>query len=196
MHVMGIGGSVRPGSASMRAMERALRAAEEAGASTELWDLSAVPLPLYAPEKLLRESPGPVSGLVQAARASDGFIWGTPAYHGTLSGAVKNALDYLEFLAADEPPYLHGKVVGLISTASGEMAAVNAVNTMVHVAHALRATVVPLMAPITHAWDVFDERGEVRDPRWAERLDLLGRQVVETAARLRAGEGSQAVRKL
>ena len=33
--------------------------------------------------------------LVEAVRAADGVIIAAPGYHGTISGLVKNALDYL-----------------------------------------------------------------------------------------------------
>ncbi len=46
------------------------------------------------------------------------MLWATPTYHGTMSGALKNALDYMQLLAADPAPYLQGKPVGLISIAT------------------------------------------------------------------------------
>jgi FMN reductase len=115
-------------------------------------------------------------------------LWSTAAYHGTLLGATKNALDLAQFLARDERPYLQDKVVGLISTSGGGMAAVNAINAMIHVVHALRAVAAPLSVPVQQSWKVFDEQGEIRDPETARRLEKLGRLVVETAVRFRATE--------
>jgi FMN reductase len=42
------------------------------------------------------------------------MLWATPTYHGTVSGTVKNAIDFLELLADDEPPYLTGRPIGLV----------------------------------------------------------------------------------
>ena len=53
LHVVGIGGTLREGSTSLLALKKALRAAEEAGATTELLDLRELDLPLYAPGKPL-----------------------------------------------------------------------------------------------------------------------------------------------
>jgi len=89
-------------------------------------------------------------------------------------------------LADDERPYLHQRVVGLIATAGGELAAVNAVNAMVHVVHALRGTAVPLFVAIPRAKQVFNAQGYVVDGKWADRLDQLGKLVVETANQLKA----------
>jgi len=42
-----------------------------------------------------------------------------PGYHGSLSGPVKNALDWTEGLVNDDAPYLSGRVFGSIMTACG-----------------------------------------------------------------------------
>ena len=58
-------------------------------------------------------------------------------YNGTISGSLKNALDWLILLRDRHPPYLTDKVVGLISTAGG-VHGLQAVNTMEFVVRALR----------------------------------------------------------
>jgi FMN reductase len=57
------------------------------------------------------------------------------AYNGTISGSLKNALHWLILLGDRHPPYLTGKLVGLISTAGG-VQGVQAVNTMEFVVRA------------------------------------------------------------
>lgn len=78
-----------------------------------------------------------------------------------MSGAFKNALDWLQLLAQREPPYLADKVVGLISVAGG-VQGLQAVNTMEFVVRALRGWAVPLVIPIAQAWKVFEQRGRPR----------------------------------
>lgn len=166
------------------ALEHALAAASEAGASTELLSMSGLDLPLYRPGLPL-EGYGPsVQRMREAVRRADAMIWSTGAYHGTLAGVTKNALDFLEFLRGDEPAYLGGKSVGLIATAAGDGAGVNAVHAMVHAAHVLRATVVPLWVSIPKASRVFDREGRTTDDHWAGQLDRLGRLVVRLAGTL------------
>ncbi|MDQ3285423.1 MAG: NAD(P)H-dependent oxidoreductase, partial [Actinomycetota bacterium] len=183
-HVVGVGGTLRDGSTGLRALERALAAAEEAGATTELLDLRELDLPMYEPGKPVEEFGESVEMLVQAMRGADAMLWSTAAYHGTLAGVTKNALDFAQFMARDEKPYLQDKIVGLVATAGGSMAAVNAVNAMVNVVHALRGVAAPLSVPITQSWSVFDDEGNVTDKGVAGRLESLGRLVVEMAAKL------------
>ncbi|MBA4116996.1 MAG: NAD(P)H-dependent oxidoreductase [Rubrobacter sp.] len=187
LHVVGIGGTLRDGSTGLRALEEALRSAEEAGATTELLDLRDLALPMYEPGKPLQEYGENVKEFVEAMRGADAMLWSTAAYHGTLAGVTKNALDFTQFMARDERPYLQDKVIGLIATAGGGMAGVNAINTMVNVVHALRGVAAPLSVPVAQSWKTFDEEGNIRDEEVARRLQSLGRLVVEMTEKLGAG---------
>jgi FMN reductase len=185
-HVVGIGGTLRGGSTSLRALEEALAAAEEAGTTTELLDLRELGLRVYEPGKPLEEFGESAERLVEAMRGADVMLWSTAACHGTLAGVTKNALDFT--------PYLQDKVVGLVTTSGGDMAAVNAINAMVNVVHALRGVAAPLSVPVTQPWKAFDDEGNVNDEGVARRLESLGRLVVEMAAKL--GEKEAAGRTL
>ncbi len=189
-HVVGIGGTLRDGSTGLRALEVALRASEEAGATTELLNLRELALPMYEPGKPLEEYGENVERLVEAMRGADAMLWSTASYHGTLAGVTKNALDFTQFMARDERPYLQDKVVGLIATAGGGMAAVNSINALVNVVHALRGVAAPLSVPVTQSWKAFDKEGNIRDEEVAGRLGSLGRLVVEMAAKLGADVGA------
>jgi len=98
-----IGGSTRAGSLSLRALQAALRLAEEAGARTVLADVRALDVPLYNADRRLEDYPPTLAWLLREARAADAYILCSPTYHGTVAGAVKNVLDALNFLASDTP---------------------------------------------------------------------------------------------
>ncbi len=187
---------MREDSTSLLALKEALRAAEEAGAMIELLDLRELDLPLYEPGKPMEGYGENVKKLVEAMRGADALLWSTAAYHGTLAGVTKNALDFAQFLARDERPYLQDRVVGLITTAGGGMAAVNAIGAMVNAVHALRGVAAPLSVPVTQSWKAFDEEGNIRDEGVARRLESLGRLVVELAAKLGSGTGGHEERTL
>src|SRR5687767_11211089 len=112
--IVGLGGSLARTSTSRAALQRALEGAAAAGAETRLLDLRELDLPMYSPD----DEPGePAAELIESCYAADGLIWSSPLYQGTISGALKNALDWLHVLGRRDPPYLHDKVVGLISAA-------------------------------------------------------------------------------
>src|SRR4028119_2284456 len=92
LRMVGVGGTLREGSASLGALRRALAASADAGAETELLDLRELDLPMYEPGRALEEYGSGVERLVEALRGADGIVVSTAAYHGTLAGVTKNAL--------------------------------------------------------------------------------------------------------
>lgn len=188
LHIVGIGGTLRPNSTSLAALQVALRAAAAHGAATELLDLNELRLPMYEPERELEEYDATVRRFVETVRRADGLIWSTAAYNGTLAGVTKNAIDYLHFLSDAQPPYLHEKVVGLIAVAGGDAAAMNTINAMVHSVHSLRGTAAPLMVGIPNVARVIDAHGAVIDAKWRARLEQLGKLVVENTRKFVQGE--------
>jgi len=91
--------------------------------------------------------PAEVEAMVDAFSRSDLQIWLTPLYHGGMTGAMKNCLDWLELTARREKPYLTDKVVGLVCWADGGQA-MQGINAMDAVAKALRAWVIPYTVPL------------------------------------------------
>jgi FMN reductase len=176
--IVGLGGSVAAQSRSLAALELALESAREAGARTELFDLHTLELPIYDPTE--RVPVDAAQELIETAYRADGLLWSSPLYHGTISGAFKNALDWLHLLDDREPPYLTDKVIGLISTAGGTQG-LQAANTMEFVVRALRAWAVPYIVPVAQAWRAFDESGRVLDETVAGQLRLLGAEVARVA---------------
>jgi FMN reductase len=172
--VIGLGGSLAKHSSSLAALKIALQGAEEAGASTALLDIRQLSLPMYDPAE--ENPPASVLEMCNAIYDADGLVWSSPMYNGTISGAFKNALDWLKLLGDRNPPYLTDKVVGLISTAGG-MQGLQAVNTMEFVVRALRGWAVPLVMPIAQAWKAFDGDGVPQDAQLVEQLHALGREV-------------------
>jgi FMN reductase len=141
-HFVALGGTTRRNSSTERALLLALSRAEELGARVTLLGAEALALPSYAPEIATRTENA--VRLVAAIRDADALIVGSPGYHGSFSGLVKNALDYVEDTSKDERVYLSGMPVGCIATAAGWQAAVATMNHLRAVIHALRGWPTPL----------------------------------------------------
>jgi FMN reductase len=180
--IIGLGGSLKPGSASVLALKEALVGAEEAGASIELLELHALDLPMFVPDS---KPPEQVHRFVDSVATAAGMVWSSPVYHGSMSGAFKNALDWLELLSKHEPPYLSDKIVGLIATAGG-VQGLQAINAMEFAVRSLRGYTHPLTAPLDRAWQLFDKNGAFSDEPTILRLRTIGRGVAEAAKRMSA----------
>jgi FMN reductase len=181
--IVGLGGSLASGSKSRAALQRALDGASAAGAETRLLDLRELALPMYNPDD--DEPTEAAAKLIETCYAADGLLWSSPLYQGTISGALKNALDWLHLLGPREPPYLHDKVIGLISAAGGTQG-LQAINTMEFAVRALRGWAVPYVVPVAAAARVFDQNGQIQDESIERQLMTLGGEVVRVAERFAA----------
>jgi FMN reductase len=178
--IVGLGGSMAKVSRSRAALTVALEGAASAGAQTELLDIRELDLPIYNPDD---DAPTEaVTRLIEACHAADGMLWSSPMYQGTISGGLKNALDWLHLLRDREPAFLHDKVIGLISAAGGTQG-LQAINTMEFAVRALRGWAVPFVVPVATAARIFDADGEVREQAVAVQLRTLGQEVVRVAGK-------------
>ena len=183
--IVGIGGTTKPGSSTEQALAVALAAARAIGARTHLvGGLELARLPIYAPENPDR-SPEQ-RALVDLVRQADGLVVATPAYHGGVSGLIKNAIDLLEDLRDDSRPYLHNRAVGIIITAFGWQGSGTTLISVRTIVHALRGWPTPLGVTLNTAEKLFDGDGNCTDARAAQTLGMLGSQVMEFARRFAA----------
>jgi FMN reductase len=177
--IVGIGGAHNVGSSTEQALILALKAAEAAGARTQMFGGGALlRLPHYLAPGTAESSDG--QELVAAIRAADGVIIASPGYHGSISGLVKNAIDYIEETSKDARVYLDGIPVGLIATAYGWQATGTTLATLRSIVHALRGWPTPLGAAINSSGGIFKD-GACTDEGAARQLDLVGKQVYEFA---------------
>jgi NAD(P)H-dependent FMN reductase len=168
VHVVALAGSLRDGSYTRLALEHALRGVEEAGGTGELVDLRDFDLPMLDAD---HDGQGDSERLTETVGDADAVLLGTPMYHGSYSGVLKNALDYCGF---DE---FEGKTVGLLAVSGGSFP-VTSLEHLRSVCRALNAWVIPHQAAIPRAHSAFDDDGGFRDEGTEERVLTLGRRAV------------------
>jgi NAD(P)H-dependent FMN reductase len=180
--VVAISGSLRRDSITFHATRAVLEGAAAAGARTEMIDLRGWALPFCDARDEEEEAHDPlVLRLRERVKVAHGLIIGTPEYHGSFSGVVKNALDLMSF------DQLSGKMVGLVSVAGGA-SGMSALSHLRLVMRAVHAWVVPQQVMVPFAGRAFDAAGKALDAKLAKRLDDLGREVVKFA-RIHAAAG-------
>lgn len=174
--VVGIGGSTRAGSTSERALRSALSLVDAAGCDTLAFAGPDLILPPFE-MGIAQNSPG-ASRLIDALRCASGVIIASPGYHGSMSGIVKNVLDYTEEMRGDDLPYLEGRVVGCIVCANGAQAMGTTLVTMRSVIHALRGWPTPYAMAIQT--DV-KQSSSSEAASWQPGLTILAEQVAAFA---------------
>jgi azobenzene reductase len=126
MDILIISGSVRTGRKSHDvAVELQKRFVTHGLAKTHVLDLAAYSLPVLE-EKFLSGSetmPEGLSEIQHMLDSADAMVFLSPEYHGSYSGALKNALDYFwkEFMR---------KPIGVVAVAAGSHGGINASTEM------------------------------------------------------------------
>ncbi len=114
MKVLGIAGSLRERSFNKLAL-RAAQALAPAGMSIEIADISEIPL--YNEDVKAAGMPAPVLRLRAQIAAADGLLLATPEYNYSISGVLKNAIDW-----ASRPPEqpFDGKPIAIMGASPGK----------------------------------------------------------------------------
>jgi NAD(P)H-dependent FMN reductase len=92
--ILGIAGSLRLNSYSTRALKLVLeKAATKYASETILIDLREMELPIYNPN-ISSENDKILAYVTREVIKADSYVLASPDYHGSMSGAMKNLLDY------------------------------------------------------------------------------------------------------
>ena len=168
LKVLGVSGSMREGSHGRRALQLALDAAKRYGAETSLLDLRTANLPVYVPDASPMDASGHVRPVTEAVGWADVLVLASPDYHGSMSGAMKNFLDYHweEFT---------GKLFGYVCASHEKgLTVMDQMRTAVRQCYGWS---LPYGVSV-HGEKDFDAAGRVVNAALERRLRMLGRDVV------------------
>lgn len=167
-----LGGSLRERSVTRAALQAAANVARERGFDIEMLDVRDLNLPMYlpdtdTPEEYEQPYQDNIRRFLNSCRRADAMIWASPTYHGTMSGVIKNALDFVELMSKDARPYLHQMPVGLIAVNDSVT-----FSSMMNAVYELRGWLAP--TPILVRRDCFDQELQtLQDEKTKRRLYRL-----------------------
>jgi NAD(P)H-dependent FMN reductase len=95
---------------------------------------------------------------------ADAMIFLSPEYHGSYSGALKNALDYFWKEFAHKP-------IGVVAVASGKFGGINASTDMQQLVLSLGAFPMPYKLLVPMVQHAFDEKGDIIDEGLSKSFD-------------------------
>lgn len=167
--VVALCGSLRAESRTRIALRRVLSAATDAGGTTTLLDLRSLELPMLNADDAGTDA----ERLTTTIADADSVVLGTPNYHGSYSGALKNVLDHC---GREE---LAGTTVGLLEVAGGQFPGTPLTHLRA-VCRTLHAWTLPTEVAIPNSHTQITDDG-VQDREVANRLDRLGRELTAYA---------------
>ncbi len=159
MKILAISGSLRKDSFNTQLL-KATGDFLDQDTSAKLFDLADIPL--YNGELDGDTKPLPVQALLDAIAAADAMLIATPEYNYSVSGVLKNAIDW-----ASRPAFksvLRGKPTGVMSAS---MSTTGGARAQVHLRDILAATLTPVYLnpdfALASAHTAFDEKGRLVD---------------------------------
>jgi NAD(P)H-dependent FMN reductase len=101
VNVLGVAGSMRQQSYSTRALKMVLEEAKKYNTESYMLELRKINLPLYDPSEITPDefssnnnNTNVLETITTSLRWADVFVLASPDYHGSMSGGMKNFLDY------------------------------------------------------------------------------------------------------
>ena len=149
-------------------------------------DLADLDLPMFSED--IEGLPASVVELKDWMIACDAFIVASPEYNGSMSGALKNAIDWASVgRDGDEPlACFKGKVSGLLASSPG---AIGGLQGLVHVRQVLmrlQMMVVPAQYALGGGHEAFDDAGDMKDAKKAEMAVNVGQEMARVCRALKA----------
>ncbi len=181
-------GSLRQGSYNHKLVEIAAAGARAAGAEVEVVRLGDMPMPLFDQDlEQAHGMPAPARRFKRLLVESQGYLIASPEYNSSISGALKNAIDWASRTeSADEPALaaFRGKVCGLMSASPGALGGIRGLPTVRMILSNLNVLVIPDQFALSRADQAFDEHSALIDDKVARTVRAIGARVTEIAQRL------------
>ena len=174
MKILAVSGSLRHASHNTQLLRAAAEVAP-AGVEVELWD-GVGELPLYD-EDLEADPPVSVLRLREAWESADALLFSTPEYNGSVSGVLKNAIDWASRPKLAAP--LTNKTVAVVGASTGQFGAMWAQADLRKILGVAGARVAGSELPVARAHERFDAAGNLLDEELRGQLRLH----LETLAR-------------
>ncbi len=177
--VLAFSGSTRTDSLNKKLVEEAALVAREMGARVTVIDLRDYPMPLYDGDLEKLGMPDAVRKFRDLMIAHDAIIIASPNYNRSVSGVLKNALDWASRGegARESLEAFEGKKFAIMSTSAGKKGGCKGLAHLRDILEAVHATVVPTQVSIGFGVRYFSEKDHVVNPLLKEEIaELLGMQ--------------------
>lgn len=180
--ILAFAGSTRQGSYNDLLVRVAARAAEQQGVGGNVIRLRDFPLPLYDADLEADQGlPEPARKLKQLMISHQGFLIASPEYNSSVSGVLKNAIDWASRREEKEAPLVcfKGKVVGLLSASPGALGGLRGLVHVRAILGNLGCLVIPEQMAVPSADRAFDDQGCLVDDSVRERVQVVGAAVAK-----------------
>lgn len=186
--LLAFAGSTRNGSLNQALLDLAVKEARARGAEVTEIRLKDFALPLYDGDLETSAFPPAARELKALFRAHHGFLIATPEYNGSVSGVLKNAIDWVSRPTDGEPltalSAFRGKVAGLMAASISPFGGLRGITHMRQILGTVQTLVATEQVLVPFAHGAFDENWALKEALPAQLLGALAARVIELAERV------------
>ena len=185
--ILAFAGSTRADSFNKKLVRVAAAGASEADADVTVIDLKDFPMPLYDEDLEKQDGlPSNVRKLKDLMLAHHGFLISSPEYNSSISGVLKNTIDWTSRPRDREPPSAcyHDKIVGLMSASPGGLGGLRGLVHVRAILENMGMIALSNQVAVSKVHEAFDAKGSLNDKKQEQKVKDIGAKLAQMISRL------------
>ncbi|NNE65763.1 MAG: NAD(P)H-dependent oxidoreductase [Pyrinomonadaceae bacterium] len=182
--LLAFSGSLRKESTNTKTLAVAVRGAQSAGADVNTISLMDYELPLYNGDIEASDGiPQNAAKLQELMLESDGFLIASPEYNSSITGALKNMIDWTSRPndGRSAGASFAGKSAALMSASPGGLGGLRGLFDVRKILSTMGVIVLPAQVAVSQSYTAFDENGEIIDEKMRSQVEGLGAELATFA---------------
>ena len=179
--VLAFSGSTRDGSINQRLVKIAAKYAEQAGAEVTVANLAEFPMPLYCPDWEAKNGmPDEVIAFKELMKSHNGFLLASPEYNGSLTGILKNTIDWMSRPYNDDPRMacFDGKIAGIMAASPGGLGGLRGLHHLRVILASIGTFVLPNQVAVGNAGTNLVDAESVKDDGLNKAVQHQAKEIV------------------
>ena len=185
--ILAFAGSTRTDSFNKKLVKIAATGAMEGGADVTVIDLRDFSMPLYDGDLEQQQGlPSTARNLKDLMLSHHGFLISAPEYNSSISGVLKNTIDWTSRPSEDEEPLacFKGKVAGIMSASPGGLGGLRGLVHVRAILENISVLVIPEQVAVSKAHEVFNADGTLKDKKQEDQVKKIGSNVAKLLLKL------------
>ncbi len=185
--ILAFAGSTRSDSFNKKLVKIAVNGAIDVGVEATFIDLRDFPMPLYDGDLEQREGlSANTRKLKDLMLTHQGFLISSPEYNSSISGVLKNTIDWTSRQTEGESPLAcyKGKIAGLMSASPGGLGGLRGLVTIRSILENIGVLVIPDQVAIAKAHEVFNSDGTLKNKTQEDQVKNIGASVAKILMKL------------
>lgn len=185
--ILAFAGSTRADSFNKKLVKIAADGARAAGAEVTFLDLRELSLPLFDQDEEAKGGlPANAVKLKQLMLAHQGLLISAPEYNSSITGVLKNAIDWASRSAPGEKSLAcyTGKAAAIMAASPGALGGLRGLVHLRAILENIGVMVLPSQVAVAKAHELFDAAGRLTDPKRQEAVEGLGKDLTSLLRKL------------